>query len=45
MPKELEERLREEARRRFPDDPKRQNAYVYGALRRMGWRRAAEARE
>lgn len=43
MPKELEERLRAEARKRFPDDPKRQNAYVYGALRRMGWRRAAES--
>jgi hypothetical protein len=41
MPKELEERLRAEAQRRFPDDPQRQNAYVYGALKRMGWRKAA----
>lgn len=37
MPKELERKLREEARRKFPNDPKRQDAYVYGTLRNTGW--------
>jgi hypothetical protein len=44
VPKELEDRLRREAQAKFPDDPKRQQAYVYGALRRIGWRRAAESK-
>ena len=38
MPEALERALWAEARRKFPGDEKRQAAYVYGALRRRGWR-------
>lgn len=38
MPKEVEAKLREEAKRKFPDDKERQDAYVYGTLRKLGWK-------
>jgi hypothetical protein len=38
MPKEIEERLRREAKEKFPGDKKRQNAYIYGTLRKKGWK-------
>lgn len=39
MPKKLEKRLRQEAIKKFPDDKKRQDAYVYGTLRKVsGWK-------
>ncbi len=38
MPKELEDKLREIARRKFPGDKERQDAYTFGAMRKMGWR-------
>lgn len=46
MPKELEERLKREAdkkftRNRFPDPKDREeriNKYVYGTLRKTGWK-------
>jgi hypothetical protein len=38
MPKAVEERLRKEAERKFPNDKKRQNAYIYGTLRKTGWK-------
>lgn len=38
MPAALEQKLQAEAAKKFPGDKKRQNAYVYGALRKRGWR-------
>jgi len=38
MPEELERRLWQEAREKFPNDTDRQRRYVYGALRATGWR-------
>ncbi len=38
MPLDLEIKLRREAEEKFPGDKKRQDAYVYGALRNTGWR-------
>ena len=36
MPKTVEAKLRREAEKKFPGDTERQNAYVYGTLRRRG---------
>ena len=38
MPIEEEETLRQEAQEKFPGDKERQDAYVFGALRKMGWK-------
>lgn len=38
MPKALEEKLLAEARRKFPGDKRRQMRYVYGTLRKTGWK-------
>jgi hypothetical protein len=39
MPKALEQRLRREAEKKFPGDRERQDAYVYGTLRKVAaWR-------
>lgn len=38
MPKALENKLQREAAKKFPGDKKRQDAYVYGTLRRTGWK-------
>lgn len=38
MPRAVEERLRREAERKFPGNKERQNAYIFGTLRKMGWR-------
>lgn len=38
MPAEMEAQLREEARKKFPNDVKRQDRYVYGTLRKQGWK-------
>ena len=32
MPKKVEEKLKRQARRKFPKDKERQDAYVYGTL-------------
>ena len=37
MPKKLEEKLKREAKKKFPNDKERQDAYVYGTLRKTGW--------
>ena len=37
MPKRLEQRLQQEARRKHLTGARR-NAYVYGTLRRLGWK-------
>ena len=41
MPKELEERLEKQARKKHMKG-KGKNAYVYGTLRRSGWRPGRE---
>ena len=38
MPKELEKKLKQEAKKKFPVDKKKQDRYVYGALRKTGWK-------
>lgn len=43
MPKAIEEKLRKEAQRKFPGDKKRQNAYIYGTLRKTGWKPKGES--
>lgn len=37
MPEALERKLKVQARYKFPGDKARQDAYVYGTLRRTGW--------
>jgi len=37
MPKKLEAELKREARKKFPKDKERQDAYVYGGMRNIGW--------
>lgn len=41
MPRQLENRLRREARKKFPRNKRRQAAYTYGTLRRLGWKPSA----
>lgn len=38
MPKDLELKLQGEAKKKFPKDKKRQAAYIYGTLRKTGWK-------
>jgi hypothetical protein len=42
MPEALEQKLRQEAKQKFPGDKTRQDAYVYGALRKTGWKPKGE---
>jgi len=42
MPKAVEEKLRKEAERKFPGDKERQNAYIYGTLRKTAWKPKGE---
>lgn len=44
MPKELEEKLRKRAEKMFPNNKERQDDYVYGTLRKQGWKPEGEAR-
>lgn len=37
MPEKLEKKLKEEAKKKFPGDKKKQDQYVYGTLRKTGW--------
>ena len=37
MPKALEQKLKREAKKKFPKNKERQNVYVYGTLRKTGW--------
>lgn len=36
MPKHVERKLRVEARRKFPGDKEKQDAYVYGTMQKLG---------
>ena len=38
MPKKLESKIRRRARKKFPGNKRRQDAYTYGALRGTGWK-------
>jgi hypothetical protein len=39
MPKKLEKKLKTQAKKKFPKNKKRQNAYVYGTMRKKtGWK-------
>ena len=41
--KKLKAKLRNEALEKFPDNKERQDAYIFGTLRRLGWRPKKEA--
>lgn len=46
MPEAVERKLREKAKRDFPGDKEKQDAYVYGTLRRkFGWKPDREKEE
>ena len=46
MPKQAENILRKDARRRYPGDKKRQDAFVYGTLRKIwGWKPAKKRKK
>ena len=38
MPKAMERKLRAAARKKWPKNKKRQDAYVYGTMRKVGWK-------
>lgn len=42
MPKALEKKLKKAAKKKFPGNKKKQNAYTYGTLRSTGWKPKGE---
>ena len=44
MPKKLERELKAQARKRFPGNKERQDRYVYGTLRKTGWKPKRKSR-
>ena len=38
MPVKMEKELKAKAKKKFPGDKERQDKYVYGSLRRAGWK-------
>jgi hypothetical protein len=38
MPTKVEAKLREEAEKKFPGDKPRQDRYIYGTMRKQGWK-------
>jgi hypothetical protein len=42
MPEEIEKRLKKIASEKFPGNAEKQRAYVYGTLRKMGWKPESE---
>jgi hypothetical protein len=38
MPVKMERELKAKARKKWPKDKKRQDAYVYGTMRKTGWK-------
>lgn len=38
MPEKMERALRKEAQKKFPKDKERQDRYVYGKMRKTGWK-------
>ena len=45
MPKILERKLKIKAKRKFPKNKKKQNAYIYGTMRDTGWKPSREKRK
>ena len=37
MPKAMEKKLQSTAKKKFPGNKKRQDAYTYGSMRKTGW--------
>jgi hypothetical protein len=37
MPVKMEKRLKAKAKKKYPGNKKRQDAFVYGTLRKTGW--------
>lgn len=44
MPTRLEATLREQAQKKFPGNEKRQDAYIFGTLRKTGWKPQKESK-
>ena len=44
MPKKLERELKAQARKGFPGNKERQDRYVYGTLRKTGWKPKRKSR-
>jgi hypothetical protein len=38
MPTAVEAKLRKEAEEKFPGNKQRQDAYIYGTMRKLGWK-------
>lgn len=38
MPVKMEKELKAQAKKKFPKNKERQDAYVYGTLRKTGWK-------
>ena len=45
MPAALERKLKAEASKKFPGNEERQDAYVYGTLRKTGWTPSTQKRK
>ena len=45
MPKKLERELKAEAKKKFPGDKERQDKYVYGTLRKTGWKPSTQKKK
>jgi len=44
MPEKMERELKAEASKKFPGNQKRQDRYVYGTMRKTGWRPSKQRR-
>lgn len=44
MPKKMERELKKEAKKKFPKDRERQDRYIYGTMRKTGWKPSREKR-
>lgn len=42
MPEKAEKALKKEAKEKFPGNKRRQDKYVYGGLRKIGWKPSRE---
>jgi len=42
MPVKMERELKREASKKFPGDKERQDKYVYGTMRKAGWKPSRE---
>jgi hypothetical protein len=45
MPTKVEEKLRKEAEEKFPGDKPRQDRYIYGTMRHLGWKPEREKKK